>query len=177
MTLRYALVVGCCGLALSGCASMVTLRASTNDYLKPAASSVLVKGDPAQAASLVEQLFAQRGYPLGSREGSASGATFLFFRGARPPNGDLSAIGLGSFFAVRLAAVPPNLTSVSVLGKPMVGTSELCSDADGMLSETRYSCRDVQQPAEWNGKTLVTGRDEAEVVSWVVTGVYERLGK
>lgn len=166
-----------CLLALSGCAARVTLRASTDDFLKPAATSVLVKGDPAQAAAFVEQLFAQRGFPIASRTAGGSGATFLTFRGLRPPRGELAALGLGSYFVARLAPVPPSFVTITVLGKPMVGNLELCSDADGLLSELGYRCSDTQMPADWAGKSLVSGRDEAEVVSWVVTGLYERLGK
>lgn len=177
MTMRGALAaVGCAGW-LVGCASTVTLRASTSDFLKPQAMSALVTSPPSQVGPVVEQLFAQRGYPLVGREVLKGEVHFLYFRGPRLPGSDGAAMNLGSYYAVRLSIVPPNLTSATVLGKPTVGGVELCSDADGMMSESGYRCDDTRVPSDWAGKSRVTGRDEAEVVAWVVTGLYERFRK
>ena len=61
------------------------------------------------------------------------------------------------------------------MGKPMVGAFELCSDHDEVAQGDQVHLQRHQGPSELGGDELVTGRDETEVVSWVLTGLYERL--
>ncbi len=99
-----------------------------------------------------------------------------FYKGPRavPPEAAAYGIQLGSWYAVRIAPNGPT-TVVTVMGKPMIGLLELCNDADDSLKDVQYACSDTKVPTNWAGQNLVTGRDETEVVSWVLTGLFERL--
>jgi hypothetical protein len=158
------------------CASTLTLRASTSDFLKKKAITVSVN-KPVQAVKpLLDDLFAQRGYRLSAEQAGANGSNIYFYKGARavPPAQAAWGLQLGSWFAARVATVGA-ATEVTLLGKPMVGALELCSEHDHLLEDIKYTCSDTKVPADWPGVNLVSGRDETEVVSWVLTGLYERL--
>lgn len=170
-----AVSVALCVGALGGCAAS-TLRVSTEDYLQPEGFAVSVEARPADVEVLVEQLFAQRGYPRVQREVVASGTAFLYFRGPRPPTEAAQPFEVGSFFAVGLETAPPG-TRVSAFGKPMVDGVEGCADADRALDEARYRCVDLRIGSDWEGRGLVTGRDEATVVAWVLAALDARFRK
>jgi hypothetical protein len=91
-----------------------------------------------------------------------------------PPEAAAYGIQLGSWFASRITN-GANTTDVQLMGKPMVGQMEICSDHDNAYTDIKYACNDTRVPNDWAGKNLVTGRDETEVVEWVMTGLFERL--
>jgi hypothetical protein len=170
-TLFFFLAVG----SLS-CASMVTIRGSSNDYLKQKGTMVPLTVSSAQVHPVLDQLFFERGFaPAGSQVGDNS-SEIVFYKGARsvPPEAAQYGIQLGSWFAARLQPQGTG-TLVTLLGKPMVGTIEICSDADDSLKDIKYACTDTRVPSSWAGQNYVTGRDEEEIVSWILNGLYERL--
>lgn len=172
MTRTFAVLATLC---VTGCASSITLRASTNDFLKPAATEVTVSPPPQQVIPMVERLFLERGFTSAgpALQGENNTAVYLF-KGLRAPSAGTVGMDLGSWFAVRITGQGSG-TLVSVLGKPMVSGLEVCSDADELLRDVKYTCVDTRVPDGWSGRGLVSGRDETEVVSWVLTALYERL--
>lgn len=169
--LRLALVL----LALSGCASSITLRASTNDFLKRKATAVSLNAPAPQVKQALEGLFYERGFSAAGNLPGENGSQVFFFKGPRASSEAASyGIVLGSWFAARVATVGTT-TEVTLMGKPMVGTFELCSDHDELLKDLKYTCNDTKVPSAWAAKNLVSGRDETEVVSWVLSGLFERL--
>lgn len=170
--LRLALVLA----VLSGCTSTLTLRGSSSDFLKRKATTLALDNPAPQITATLNQLFHERGFrPAGITPGE-NGTQVYFYKGPRPMPPDMVAAGiqLGSWFAAKVVTVA-GTTSVTVLGKPIVGTFELCSKHDELLKEIKYTCNDTQVPTTWAGVNMVTGRDETEVVSWVMNGLYERL--
>jgi hypothetical protein len=158
------------------CTSMLTLRGSSSDYLKKKGTMVSVNVSSAQVHPVLDQLMYERGFaPAGSQLG-ANNAEIIFYKGARavPPEAAQYGVMLGSWFAARLEQQGTG-TTVTLLGKPMVGTIEICSDHDELLKDVKYACTDTRVPTNWMGQNYVTGRDEGEVVSWVLNGLYERL--
>ena len=163
-------------VVLSGCTSTLTLRASSSDFLKLKATTLSLTAPPAEVTAMLNTLFFERGFrPSGTSAGD-NGTKVYFYKGSRPvpPQVANSGIQVGSWFAAKVATVD-GFTNVFLLGKPLVGSSELCSESDELLREVKYTCSDSKVPAAWAGVNLVSGRDETEVVSWVLTGLYERL--
>src|SRR5687767_6839761 len=108
-------------LLVAGCASTLTLRASSSDFLKKKAITVSVNQPPQVVQPLLDDLFNQRGYrPTGTQTG-ANGSTVIIYKGARavPPAQAAWGLQLGSWFAARVATVK-NTTEITLLGKPTV---------------------------------------------------------
>jgi hypothetical protein len=170
-TLAFVLAV-----TSSGCASMITLRGSSSDFLQPKATSLPLSAPMQAVQPVIDQLFVERGFVQSGVQPGQNASQVYFYKGARavPPEAAAYGIQLGSWFAVRIAPNGPQ-TVITVIGKPMIGQLELCSDADSQLSDVQYACSDTKVPTNWAGQNLVTGRDETEVVTWVLTGIYERL--
>lgn len=173
------LAVAAVAVPMFACSNLVVIRGSTNDFLKRKATSVTLNTPLQQVQPVLDELMLQRGFRPTSNSAGEKGAQLIIYRGSRPVPPDIQAYGiqLGSWFAARIAVDPasPNATEVTLMGKPMVGTLELCSDHDKLLSDIQYTCQDTKVPPDWAAKNLVSGRDETEVVSWVLTGLYERL--
>jgi hypothetical protein len=161
---------------LSGCTSLITLRADTNDYLKDPATRVSLNAPITEVQPVLDELFFQRGFRSSGIQRADNGSQVIIYKGPRqvPPEAAAYGVQLGSWFAARITNTPTT-TDVQVMGKPMVGSIEICSDHDDAYRDVRYVCTDTRVPTDWVGKNLVSGRDESEVVEWVVTGLYERL--
>ena len=159
-----------------GCTSMVTLRGSSNDYLRKKGTMVTLTVSQAQVHPVLDQLFYERGFAQAGTQPGDNNSEIIIYKGARsvPPEAAAYGVQLGSWFAARLQAQGTG-TLVTLLGKPMIGAIELCSDADDLLKDIKYACSDTRVPSTWMGQNLVTGRDEEEIVSWVLNGLYERL--
>lgn len=163
-------------VALSSCASMQVIRGSSSDFLKRKATTLSLNATPTAVTPLLDQLFMQRGFSAIGGQSAEKGGTVYLYRGPRalPPEVAAQGIALGSWFAARVTPVGQG-TEVVLLGKPMIGQLEVCSDADELLKDIGYRCVDSKVPAEWPATNYVSGRDETEVVSWVLSALYERL--
>jgi hypothetical protein len=168
----FALVL----VVFCGCASSITLRASTNDFLKRKATTLSLEVPPAQVAATLDRLFYERGFAsAGSSQPGENGAQVFIYKGPRRVPPELAySVQLGSWFAARVHPVGTS-TEITLMGKPMISGAELCSEHDELLKDIKYTCVDTKVPTNWPGVNLVSGRDETEVVSWVLTGVYEKL--
>ncbi|MBK7857242.1 MAG: hypothetical protein IPJ65_01205 [Archangiaceae bacterium] len=165
-------------LSSLGCNPQLILRGSSNDFLKHKATIVSLNLQPAQIQPVLDELFFQRGFRPASTQTGDKGSVVVVYKGSRPIPPDAANVGIniGSWYAARVGpSESPGITDVEIIGKPMVGVVELCSDHDKRLNDIKYTCNDTKVPPDWAGKHLVTGRDETEVVSWVLTGLYERL--
>jgi len=164
-------------LALCGCSNLVVIRGSSNDYLKKRATTVVVNQPAAEVQPVLDELFMARGFRQAGTLPGENQSQVVYYKGSRavPPNAAPYGIQLGSWYAARLAPNAQGATEVTVMGKPMVGQVELCSDHDNLLADIRYTCIDTKVPPDWVGMNLVSGRDETEVVSWVLAGLYERM--
>jgi hypothetical protein len=166
------------GVCLAGCSNLVVLRGSSNDFLKKKAATVTLNSPMAAVQPALDDLFYQRGFRSTSSVTGQGGSQVIIYKGPRPVPPEVGAYGvqLGSWYAARIAnGQVPNTTDVTLMGKPMVGIAELCSEHDKLLADIQYVCIDTKMPPDWVGTNYVTGRDETEVVSWVLNGLYERL--
>jgi hypothetical protein len=171
------LVLGVSVVASLGCSNLVVIRASSNDFLKKKATSVLVPHPPQTVMPVIDELFQQRGYMRQpGQRGGENGSQLFFYRGPRalPPELSSYNLQLGSWYVARVTPAPTG-TEVTLAGKPMIGQQELCNDWDKLLADIQYQCVDTRVAPDWPGMNLISGRDESEVVSWVLTGLYERL--
>lgn len=165
-------------MSLTGCTSMLVLRGSSNDFLKRKATTLDLNSPVATVQPVLDELFFQRGFrPSGQPVAGDKGSKIIVYKGMRavPPEAASYGIQLGSWYAARIADIGNGTTEITLMGKPMVGTIEICSDHDNLLQDIQYTCIDTKVPPDWAGKNLVSGRDETEVVSWVLSGLYERL--
>jgi hypothetical protein len=163
-------------VSLLGCASTITVRASSSDYLQKKGTSVTVDAPQQAAEAELDRLFSERGFGRSGEPKTSPNGQVIFYSGPRQVPRDVQDYGiqLGSWFAVRV--FPQNAqTVVSIIGKPSIGGLELCSDNDRDLSDVSYTCSDTQVPKNWMGLNLITGRDEETVVSYVLDKLYERL--
>jgi hypothetical protein len=144
--------------------------------LKEPATRVSLNAPIAEVQPVLDELFGQRGFRSTGIQKAENGSQVIIYKGPRPVPPEAAAYGiqLGSWFAARITN-GPNSTDVQLMGKPMVGQIEVCSDHDDVYKDIKYACTDTRVPNDWAGKNLVTGRDETEVVGWVMTGLYERL--
>ncbi len=164
-------------VVLFGCSNLVVIRGSSNDYLKKRATTVVVNAPPATVQPVVDELFFSRGFRPTSTLTGENQSQVIIYKGSRPvpPNAAPYGLQLGSWYAARLASNKQGATEVTLMGKPMVGQIELCSDYDNLLADVQYACTDTKVPPDWVGMNLVSARDETEVVDWVLAGIYERL--
>jgi hypothetical protein len=102
---------------------------------------------------------------------------YLVFSGTRRVVGGSNTVAtVGSWYAVRVEPTE-NGTRLHLLGKPNVGGTELCSDADATLADADYWCRDTRVDPSSPFCPLLTGREEVEVVRGVVTELREHTSK
>ena len=171
------LALGVSTVALMGCSNLVVVRASSNDYLKKRATSVSLTAATATVIPMLDQLFQLRGFArLPATRTGENGSQLFIYKGARALPPELAAynLQLGSWYIARVTQVA-NTTEVTIAGKPMIGQQEICNDWDKLLADIQYTCADTKVAPDWPGMALVSGRDESEVVSWVLKELYERL--
>lgn len=180
-TLPFVVLVVAC--ALAACIPMKTLRGSSGTYLTPAGAKVNVNRPSATTVGVVQQIFAERGFPLVNRVQVSPTNVVLFFRGTRNSitneNNTADAVyaaggQLGSWFAVRVTDDGVK-SVVSFYGKPVVYGQEVCADGDSQLNDVQYRCVDVRVREDWPAGQLVEGREETEVITSVTTTITERL--
>lgn len=166
-------------VVVTGCSNLVTVRGSSNDFLKRKATTVTLNAPQNIVQQRLDEVMDRRGFRPTSTQAADNGTTVVIYKGSRrvPREVQNYGIQLGSWFAARLGPSDGNPTStdVTLMGKPMVGNLELCSDHDKLLSDIQYQCTDTQVAPDWAGRNLVSGRDETEVVSGVLAALYERL--
>ncbi|MBL8953003.1 MAG: hypothetical protein JNK82_19655 [Myxococcaceae bacterium] len=167
----------CVAVVLSGCSNLIVVRGSSNDFLKRKATSVVLNAPQKVVQERLDEMFERKGFRPYSSTPGENGSQVLIYRGSRrvPREAQAYGIELGSWFAARVATVEGNQTEVTLMGKPMVGAVEICSEHDNLLNDIKYVCSDTKVPPDWAGKNLVSGRDETEVVSGVLSDLYERL--
>lgn len=182
--MRIVRTLGVLAMVLGGCVPMRTLRGSTRTYLTQAGAQVALNRPGETVAVAVQQIFAERGFPMVNRIQVTPTNLVLFFRGGRfapgygPSSSDpmwaVAASQVGSWFAVRI--IDDGLKSTTMLyGKPTVNGTELCGEGDDLLRDVKYSCVEVRVREDWPAAQLVEGREETEVVSAVISMLTERL--
>ena len=170
-------------LMCAGCFHYQALRVSTLDgaELKKAQLTLPMPRD--QAGTLVEGLFAARGFPVVTRLTVSPTVIYYIFKGARQQvssiygNADfvtMQSYNIGSWFVARLTS-DGAATTVLLFGKPTINGTEVCSDADAILAEAQYWCRDTKILERSPFRPYVTGRDEREVVTGVLIALDEKL--
>lgn len=172
------LVVAVAVVVTSGCSNLVVVRGSSNDFLKRKATTVQLNAPPNVVQERLDQQMDRRGFRPAASHAGANGATVLIYKGSRRVSREARDYGiqLGSWFAARISPDQAGTGSeLWLMGKPMVGNLELCSEHDNLLEDIKYTCQDTKVPPDWAGMNLVTGRDETEVVSGVLSDLYERL--
>jgi hypothetical protein len=158
---------------------MLILRGSSNDFLKRKATAVAFLQPPEVIQGALDGLMFQIGMKPTSTQAGEKGSKVVIYKGPRAVPPELAAYGitLGSWYAARFG--PPQEggtgTEVVLMGKPMVGMIELCSEHDKLLQDIQYQCIDTQVPIDWIGKNHVSGRDETSMVTWALTQLYEKL--
>ena len=166
------------GLLVCGCSNLVVVRGSTNDFLQPKATSVTLNAPARQVQERLDELMDRRGFRPALSQAGENGTQVVIYKGSRRVPREAASFGveLGSWFAARLGSVEGSTdTELWMMGKPMVGKLEVCSDHDKLLADIGYTCDDTRVPPDWAGKNLVSGRDETEVVTDVLSRMYERL--
>ena len=161
----------------SSCASTMIVRGSSSDFLQKKGTSVTVNAPPNAVNAELDRLFMERGFMrVGDGTPATTGGEVLFYKGPRHVStvDQDYGIQLGSWFAARVLP-QGNQTTLSILGKPMIGQVELCSDNDSDLTDIKYVCTDTQVPKNYMALNMITGRDEETVVSDVLDRLYERL--
>jgi hypothetical protein len=161
----------------AGCSSLIVVRGSSNDFLKRKATSVQLNAPQQVVQERLDQQMDRRGFKPSMTQAGEKGTTVVIYKGSRHVPREAAAYGvqLGSWFAARLGADPQGVVEVTMMGKPMIGNVELCSDHDHLLEDIKYTCTDTKVPPDWAGKNLVSGRDETEVVTDVLNNLYEHL--
>jgi hypothetical protein len=166
-------------VVVTGCSNLIVVRGSSNDFLKRKATKVTLNAPQNVVQQRMDELMDRRGFRPISTQAAGDGTSIVIYKGSRhvPREVQNYGITLGSWFAARLGPSDGNATStdVTLMGKPMIGNLELCSDHDNLLEDIKYMCTDTKVAPDWAGKNLVSGRDETEVVSGVLADLYERL--
>lgn len=182
--MRIVRIFGVLAMVLGACVPMRTLRGSTRTYLTQAGAQVVLNRPAGAVAAAVQEIFAERGFPMVNRFQVTPSNLVLFFRGGRftpgygPSSSDpmwaAAASQVGSWFAVRI--IDDGVKSTLMLyGKPTVNGTELCGEGDDLLRDAKYSCIEVRVREDWPAVRLVEGREETEVVSAVISTLTERL--
>lgn len=182
--MRVVWTLGVFGVVLGACVPMRTLKGSTATYLTPAGSRVAVNRPVGTVAATVQELFAERGFPLVNRAQVSPTNLVLFFRGGRispgyqsgsvNPSYGAAASQVGSWFAVRVTDEGAKSTA-SFFGKPTVNGTEVCGDGDDQLRDAQYRCVEVRVREDWPATQLVEGREETQIISSVIASLLERL--
>ena len=165
----------------SGCSNLITVRGSSSDFLKRKATVVTLNAPQNVVQQRLDDVMDRRGFRQTSTHPASNGTTLIIYKGSRrvPREAANYGIQLGSWFVARVGPTDGNpsatTTDVTLMGKPMVGELELCSDHDKLLEDIQYQCVDTKVAPDWAGRNLVSGRDETEVVSGVLNDLYERL--
>ena len=172
------LAVAVAVVVMTGCANLIVVRGSSSDFLKRKATTIQLNAPLPVVQQRLDEIMNRRGFRPSMTQAGAKGSSVIIYRGARhvPREAQNHGIQLGSWFAARIAPGENAVgTEVWMLGKPMIGNLELCSEHDNLLEDIKYTCQDTKVPPDWPGKNLVTGRDETEVVSDVLNNLYEHL--
>lgn len=157
-------------LILGGCAAGPPLRVSTAQLLPPENSEVTVAKSKTETVDLIKRLMAERGLLVKSVAPTKDRkAEYVVFSGPRRLlSGTNSIATVGSWIAVRVEPSEGG-THVKLLGKPNLGGQELCSDADRELADADYWCKDTSVNPSSPYYSQLTGREEAELITGLVT--------
>jgi len=125
---------------------------------------------------------AERGFPVVQEVAGDSGKYYIF-KGARTNvttvRGTSTVIAantvqVGSWYVARIRSAGGG-TQVFLFGKPTLNGTEVCSDADAELKDAQYWCRDATVRDDWPGSSIVSGREESEVVRGVLIGLKQQF--
>jgi hypothetical protein len=163
-------------LCVSGCASTVTIRSSSNDFLQQKGTMVQLNVPVGAVEAELDRTFSELGFSRSDALPGANNSEVVIYKGPRyvPREAADFGVQLGSWFAARLVNQGAQTTLI-LYGKPMIGTVEVCDDGDSDLKDIKYVCSDTKVPSNWMGLNLVTGRDEETVVSNTLAKIYERF--
>jgi hypothetical protein len=182
----FRLLVAALGAASAGCVTVPTqvVRVSTVQLISAEKSSTHYSKPPSVVFEAVKVELASRGFMLANQiDAKSSGAKFYLFKGARKDvthiRGNSRIIvaethEIGSMFVARLLAVGGG-TELLLLGKPTISGVDLCSDADTMLADGGYWCKDTTIRSDYPGLPLMTGREEVDVVQGTLAALAEKL--
>jgi len=171
-------------LLLTGCVSLVPLRGSSYEHLRDIESRIVL---PATEGPVVEALSAQlaeRGFLRSDKREVHKDVTYYIYKGKRRTVQSIRGGGnlivfegheLGSWFLARVIGGRPT-TEILLMGKPTVDGTEICSDADQILVEAQYWCRDTRARTDNPARNTMRGQEEAETVRGVLSTLKEKFG-
>ena len=171
-------------LLVTGCVGLVPLRGSSYEHLRDTESRIVL---PAREGPVVEALSAQlaeHGFVRSDKREVHQDVTYYVYKGKRRTVNSVRGGGgfivfegheLGSWFLARVVGGRPT-TEILLIGKPTVDGTEVCSDADQILAEARYWCRDTRVRTDNPARNTMRGQEEAETVRGVLSTLKEKFG-
>lgn len=180
MSLRWTLPL----LLALGCVRQLPLRTSSAERVPPQQSAFQVPAALEAVERALEAATRSEGMTLAQKVPVSTGGTVWVYKGQR---GGLLSVNassyvttfeshvVGSWLAARLTPSADG-TSVVLLAKPTLDGTEVCSDADGSLSDVKYWCVDAQIREDAQHRDQFNGQAEAELVTRLGEGLRRALG-
>lgn len=168
---RFGVLTLALGFSVAGCVSTnPVVRVSTAELKSDDAMEVTLAEPTAQVIETLKKLMDQRGLKVKAVAPTQTPDTaYYVFTGPRRvlSSGDTVA-SVGSWIAVRVEPHDQG-TRLSFLGKPTIGGQELCSDADARLADAQYWCQDTRVDPKSTFARELTGREEVELITGLIT--------
>jgi len=174
-------LVVCLALAPS-CVSSRAVRVSTLQVIPRTDSSLQLAAPLPDVVAVLMRSMAERGFPVVQEVAGDSGKYYIF-KGARTNVTTVrgtstviagSTVQVGSWYAARVSSAGGG-TLVFLFGKPTLNGTEVCSDADAELKDAQYWCQDSTVRDDWPGSSVITGREESEVVRGVLIALKQQF--
>lgn len=158
------------GTLPTGCAP---IRASSRSTLSAQSSTLVIDATRKDVLARIKELLGRRGLNLVGKHSANDGSTIYRFKGNRDTvtvvsgtDGYVSSSSdaVGSVIYVRIQQTAEGRVTVDFLGKPVVSGKEVCSEADWLPEQ----CSEVVVGIMWPGRSITTGKEEAEIVQGVM---------